>query len=231
MQQLHQIQMQILRKLLFVESLGFAELKPESIESNQFVYHLDELQKSGLVTKDNNRYCLTMSGKESANRMDTDTKLVKKQAKVSVVCCAFRKFGEEEQVLIYTRRKQPFFGNQGFLSGKLDYGEQILTGAKRELAEETGLVGDGKLVSIRHYRVFSKSQELLEDKIMFFCRFDNPTGELIASEEGEYEWMDTGDIKSKLDKPFHGFWAGYDQVANWNGRLEFVEEDSVVEGF
>lgn len=231
MQQLHQIQMQILKKLLFAEFLTYTELRPDNIENNQYSYHLDELLKQSLVEKTKNGYCLTMTGKESANRMDTDSKLVKKQAKVSVVCCAFRMYDGNQQVLIYTRQKQPFYGNQGFLSGKVEYGEQILTAASRELEEETGLVGRAELVGIRHYRVFSTEQKLLEDKIMFFCKFDSPNGELFPGDEGLYEWVDMDDVRKYIKKPFHGFWGIYNPVVNWTGGIDLVEEDSVVEEF
>lgn len=201
--QKHPIQLSILKKLLFAHSLRYTELKPKvDMENNQFDFHLDQLVKKGYVTKHTSEYLLTSTGKEFANRMDTNKKTMTPQAKIGVVVMPF-KTGKSIQYLIYTRLKHPFFGCQGFLSGKVHYGDQILDAAKREMKEETNLDGEPKLAHIKHFRVWDSSgKELLEDKFLFYCIVENPKGNVVACEEGKYEWVKEKDLITYVINPF-----------------------------
>src|SRR5436190_10158647 len=128
MKQIHSIQLQILKKMLFTNGSRYSDLKPKkSMENNQFDFHLDQLTKAGYVKKSDKDYSLTSLGKEYANRMDTDKVLVTPQSKVSVILCPLK---NDNEYLIYTRLKQPFYGCQGFMSGKVQYGELIIDAAK-----------------------------------------------------------------------------------------------------
>ena len=51
MNQLHFIQREILRKLLFTDIARFSELQIENVESNLVNFHISQLIKDGLVTK------------------------------------------------------------------------------------------------------------------------------------------------------------------------------------
>ena len=52
MRQLHEIQLQILKKLLFASGLRYAQIKPDpQMENNQFDFHLDQLIDGGYVEK------------------------------------------------------------------------------------------------------------------------------------------------------------------------------------
>jgi hypothetical protein len=60
MKQLHTIQLMILRKLLFAESLRYGELKPDKkMENNQLSFHLDALLEFSYVEKIDGGYRLT----------------------------------------------------------------------------------------------------------------------------------------------------------------------------
>lgn len=204
MEQLHYLQMQILRKLLFSEGLRFTELKPnENIENNQLKFHIDQLMRDKSIVKDGNLYKLTPSGKEFANRMDTDTTVMKKQGKIGCIQCCIRTINKEPEFLVYTRLKHPFYGSQGFASGKVDYGEKTIDCSRRELFEETGLSGEPEIFRIEHQIVYNKeTNELLEDKYFYFHRFLNPTGEIIPSEEGKFEWVPESKLATYITKPF-----------------------------
>jgi 8-oxo-dGTP pyrophosphatase MutT (NUDIX family) len=228
MEQLHFLQMQILKKLLFSKGLTFTELKTDGIENNQHNFHLTKLVDLGLVVKSKNSYQLTPKGKEFANTMDTDSQVKVKQAKLSVLCCCFRKNGKE--VLIYTRKKHPFYDYQGFFSGKINYGETVIETANREMFEETGLNGKPEIKGLRHFKVYSEENRLLEDKFMFYVRFDDPKGELTPNEEGEYNWVLTEDIKVKIIKPFQDFFESYELLIN-NEGFYFNELDVITSDF
>ncbi len=204
MKQLHTLQLQILKRLLFATHLRYSELKPSAeIENNQLDFHLDQLIKAGHVVKAEDGYTLTPAGKEYANRMDTDTVSIQKQAKLSVTICCRRVLDGRIQYLIYTRKKQPFYGCQGFFSGKIRFGESVVEAGIREMKEETNLDGVPVIVKLNHYRIYdNKTNELLEDKFMFYCLCNNPTGELIGNNEGTYEWVDFDSLHEYITNPF-----------------------------
>jgi 8-oxo-dGTP pyrophosphatase MutT (NUDIX family) len=203
MKQLHKVQLGILKKLLFSDSTTYTQMKPDpEMGNNQFDFHLKTLMSVGLVTKINSQYKLTQKGKEYANRMDTDINKIPMQAKLSVWVCITRGVSKKEY-LIGTRLKQPFFGKQGFIAGKIKFGEEILDAARREMKEETNLEGEPSLVLIRHFLVFDKkTNKLLEDKFMFLCRVDDPKGELANNEEVKLDWIKESELREKITEPF-----------------------------
>ena len=152
MKQLHEIQLRILRKLLFAESLRFSELKPDKeMENNRFDWHLKQLLNSGLVEKQSDGYRLSMQGKKYCNKLDTDSDKIEMQAKLSAWLICMRNTNGYNDFLLYTRKKHPFFGCQGFPSGKIKQGEKVIEAASRELKEETGLQGKADIIFLWHF--------------------------------------------------------------------------------
>jgi len=236
MKQLHDAQLQILKRLLFAKQLRYSELKPDAeMENNQFDFHLDKLISQDYIRKDVKYYLLTNKGKEYANRMDTDEVVVSLQSKLSAWICCTRQKDHQKQYLIYTRLKQPFYGCQGFMSGKVRYGEKILETAKRELKEETNLEGDPKIVTIRHYLVYDKiTHKLVEDKFMFLCLIQQPTGQLVTNNEGKYEWVNEKDLKKYVINHFESFAAFKQQIQeikSFDGNVKLQEINHESEKF
>lgn len=237
MKQIHEIQLQILAKLIFKPDLKYTELKPDKeLENNQFDYHLDQLIEMGLVMKKANKYLLTAEGKEYAGRIETETTKVIKQAKISAWLGCVRNGGEKREFLIYIRKKQPFYGCQGFCGGKIGYGELFTEAASREMLEETGLIGRPQLALVKHYRVFNKTtKQLLEDKLMFLFRVENPKGELKPDiNEGDYEWISEKDLDRRVTNYFEDKKAFDHQVEvlkNYQGQVLFEETDYYGDNF
>lgn len=207
MNQLHFLQREILRKLLFTDVARFSDLETENIESNLVNFHINQLIKDGLVTKTKDKkYKLSDFGKEYANRMDDEKKLIERQGKISCILCCVRKIDSQDpELLIYTRKKHPFYNSQGYSSGKVKFGESIEETAVRELLEETNLTTSEKpqLFMIEHHRVFEKgSEKLLEDKYFNFCRIIDPVGNLKPNEEGLFEWIKFSKVEKYFTKPF-----------------------------
>lgn len=201
----HKIQVAILRKLLFVESAGFAELQKETdIGSDHFNFHIKKLIEEGYIDKDNGAYFLSRKGKEYANRMDTDENEIEKQPKVSIAITLERKGKNgEREFLFQQRKKNPYYDFWGRVGGKMRWGETVIEAGKRELLEETGLTADLTYKLMYHKRDFDKKTgKLLEDKL-FLCVYANTySGQLIESFEGGHnKWM-THEEFQKYEKRF-----------------------------
>jgi 8-oxo-dGTP pyrophosphatase MutT (NUDIX family) len=232
----HPIQLLILKKLLFAPSLRYTELKPNpDLENNQFDFHLDQLIKASYIIKQANLYLLTSTGKEFANSMDTDQVKIVKQAKISVFVASVKSNKKATEFLIYTRLKQPFYGKQGFLSGKVLYGETVEQAAEREFNEETGLTGKPKTVALHHYLVYEKTtHKLIEDKFMFLCLIKNPKGNLIGSNEGKYEWVKTPNLLTYVTNHFENktrFKKDIKQILEFKGDIVFEEITHLTNDF
>lgn len=177
---MHEIQIKILKELLFKPVAKFSDLNVTDLTNDHFTFHIKRLVELNLVQKSESGYELTTFGKEYAGRLDTDNLVVERQPKTSVLLICT----QDEKLLIQQRLKQPYFGFHGFITGKTRWGETISETAIRELAEETGLTGVPKFIGLRHKMDYSVSDELLEDKLFFVVKFNNPTGKLIESYEG-----------------------------------------------
>ncbi len=233
MNKLHPIQNQTLKNLMFSTGLRYTEMKPDrEMENNQFQFHLDQLIKNNLVTKDSEVYKLTEPGKQYVKLVDNQTGEIIKQPHISVRAACVRKDGRENEYLFYTRLKHPYYGCQGFPAGKLEHGEIIAEALLRELKEETGLSGNPDLIAITHYLDINKKGECLTDKIMFLFIVKNTTGVLTDSEEGKYEWVKRSEVLQKVTKPFEsieGLLTELDMIDSFEGKINFIEKTNEVE--
>lgn len=199
--EIHEAQTSILRELLFHPDAGFAELqKPTGLDSDHFKFHIGRLVELGYVKKlPSGKYTLTTTGKEHANKLDTDTNTIERQPKVSVALIIE---DSEGRYLSQQRLKQPYFGFWGRLSGKVRWGETILETAARELMEEAGLSADLRLAGFYHKMDYKHDGPMLEDKIFCIVYGANPKGELIVDAEGHHnEWLTLEEFLAK-DKIF-----------------------------
>lgn len=234
MNELHPTQNQILYKLKFSKGLHYSEMKPDKeMENNQFQFHLDQLLKKGYVTKSGDIYELAGTGKQYVKKLDSETGKVVKQPHVSVRVACIKNTGPENEYLFYTRLMHPYYGCQGFPAGKLEHGETLMEAAKREIQEETGLTGEPKMVAVTHYIDIDGSGECLTDKLMFLFTIMNPSGDLVGSKEGKYEWIKRSEVESKILKPFEnieGVLKELDILDKYDHHISFIEKVNNVEG-
>jgi ADP-ribose pyrophosphatase YjhB (NUDIX family) len=214
---------------MYSNGLKYSDVKRDlSMENSQFTFHLDALIKHGYIHKEDSFYTLTAAGKEFANRMDIKTKEFKPFPKTTAMLCATRTNNGIREVLLYTRQKTPFYGCQGFPTQKVLFGDSIIEVAKKGLLDETGLIGNPQIKAIRHYRVYQEGKdEVQEDKIMYMFLFENPEGELINSEEGDYYWVDITKVDEEVIRPQPEFHEAFGIIAG-NADYEFFREDKHI---
>src|SRR5258708_4014661 len=120
---IHDAQMSIIRALLFQPHAGFSELqKSTGLDSDHFKFHIAKLVELGLVQKIKpGLYRLSIKGKEYANKLDTDTNTVERQAKISVIITGWQQRAgtKELEFLVQQRLKNPYYGYWGRLGGKI----------------------------------------------------------------------------------------------------------------
>jgi 8-oxo-dGTP pyrophosphatase MutT (NUDIX family) len=218
---IHDFQISILKELLFKPKARFRDLNKIGITNDHFTKHLNYLQKQDLIVKNNGLYSLSDSGKEFANRMDTDSLKLERQAKLCIALHAVRKGKSSNEYLVHQRLKEPFYGWYGSHSGKIRWGETPLNCAKREFLEETGLTGEFKLTGIVHYHHFHKDGRLLEDKYFWVYKVTNVIGELKETvPEGKNIWMTEKQYRN-LDNVF----ATFDELIEVINSKNFVYID------
>lgn len=222
---IHPIQTLILRDLLFRPSASYGQLQKSSgLDSDHFKFHLKRLVDNVYVQKVDRAYSLTILGKEYANKLDTDENVVERQPKSAVILGVRRKVAGKEQFLVQERLKHPYFGFWGFASGKVRWGETIITTAARELKEETGLSGEFTHSGVYHERVIHEtSGEIIEDKIFHVMLCDDTSGELIEEfEGGRNAWLTLDDVRA-YDKRYKSFDIEADIAINKTPFTESVQ--------
>jgi len=85
MNDLHYIQMHILKELLFNPGSRFSQLNKNDLPNDHFNYHLKKLISLNYITKNKSTYILTNQGKLFANKMDTEKLATERQAKISAL--------------------------------------------------------------------------------------------------------------------------------------------------
>ena len=122
----HEVQLEILRELLFKRNARFAQLNTHGLDNNHFNFHLKRLVELGLVEKDDQVYKLTPAGMELAGRMDVAAMEIVRQPKLGV--CVYVE--NEGKILLGKRLKDPGQGIVNFYTRKIRYGEPIFETAK-----------------------------------------------------------------------------------------------------
>jgi 8-oxo-dGTP diphosphatase len=223
---IHPAQTQILRELLFIPSARFADLqKLTKLGSDHVKFHIARLVELGYVSKTQTGvYQLTPSGKEYANKIDTDQNKIERQPKSAVILVIEK---QEGTLLVQERLKHPYYGFWGFAGGKIRWGETIIQAAERELLEETGLTATMLYRGVYHELTRSKETgEILEDKILHIVYGSNPIGDMKETfEGGKNAWLSEEEIHGK-DKVYKSMAI---EIALGRGEQTFIEAEQIYD--
>ena len=216
---MHYLQQNIIKILATREFARYSEIKPKTIESNHFLYHLNQLIKDGLVTKGSDKsYSLSNKGKAYIDNLSFSSFKVRSQPKIVNLLVCKNRMGE---YLLYKRIHQPFIGKVGFPYGKIHLGETISESSKRELKELTGLSADLVHRGDVYTTVFD--DDVLITHTLFHIHYaENPSGDFHpGSQYGAFFW-DTVDTNNK-EMYFPGFIEVYTLIQNIRSDKFFEE--------
>jgi ADP-ribose pyrophosphatase YjhB (NUDIX family) len=164
----HHIQRKVMQALLTAPTATYSMLKPKDIESNLFLYHVQQLIRAGLVVKEVKTYRLTEAGKQYLDRANLHTMTIRTQPKLVVMLAVQNGNG---QYLIQERLHQPFLAKKGFLSTKLRLGETLYEAAYRELTDKSNLTANDVDLALRgntFLRFFDQESGLVTNHIIVY---------------------------------------------------------------
>jgi ADP-ribose pyrophosphatase YjhB (NUDIX family) len=182
----HQTERGIILKLIHKPSMTFNELWGKEGESNTFAYHLNKLVEQGMISKNGEGYSLTIEGHKLAPFIEGDTG--EKAAFPTLVVIIMVVDGD--RILGQKRLKEPYYGTLGLVGGKINFGQNAVECALRDLTEETDLIADeGKLIGIEQIKTYQDG-ELLHHHYVFAVRITSFTGTLKEkTHKAENMWM------------------------------------------
>jgi ADP-ribose pyrophosphatase YjhB (NUDIX family) len=133
----HHIQKYIIDVLMYAQVARFRDLRPPKTDTNLFTYHLNSLVKSGMVTKVDGGYSLSLLGLSYVDRVSTENKTIRTQPKIITMLLIQNSEGD---ILLQKRNKQPYINAWTLPYGKLHIDDVNLeVAAKREAEEKLGL--------------------------------------------------------------------------------------------
>lgn len=219
----HHIQREILRRLSIAKSLHFSELKPDGMESNIFMYHLNQLIKSRHVEKQDKSYQLALNGLRYADNIISSTQFSPARHPKPLAVVVLH--NDKGQVLMTLRHTQPYIDTYMFLSGKQHFGEDPLPHAHRELREKAELEN----ITLRRrgladFRIHDRNGEVVTHMIghVYSGTYNGPTPKS-WTERYSFEWVKP----NKMANLPHvlGTLELYDTLTKSGDKLFFMSRD------
>lgn len=224
------IQARIVRELFTREALRFAELNTLHVPSDQFSYHLRQLQKLHIIQKDSdNRYELTPEGKTKAILLDKDSDKFIRQGFVALRVVVTRTVDGRTEHLMQQRTKVPFRGYYAEPGGKILFGENVLDAAHRNFEYETGLTADFEICGLVHYKDIYQDI-IMQDKFFFVIKASNVKGKLKSEgSTGKNLWIEQDELLSHPKA--HAGINNIIKIAEKSQSFNFAEETFVTEEY
>lgn len=196
----HAAQRRIIIKLIHNPSLGFNELWGREGESNSFAYHVNKLEEQGLIERADGRYRLSKEGRKLSAFLEGEDGAPADFPTMAVLLVVQR----GDLFLCQRRLKEPFYGYWSFVSGKINFGQNLFACATRDLREETGLIADDwEFKGIEMVKTF-EGDDLLFHHYLFVVKTSSASGELVRStQKAEHEWLTLDEFHAREGFPGH----------------------------
>jgi ADP-ribose pyrophosphatase YjhB (NUDIX family) len=216
---MHFIQQAIIKSLAVRDSARYSDIKPKTMESNHFLYHLKQLTKDKLVIKNTDgTYSISPKGESFVDSVSFASFKVRSQPNVLnlLVCRSL-----DGKYLLYKRKHRPFIGLKGFPYAKINLGASLAGSCKLEFLEQTGLKLDFEHVGDIYITIFK--DDTLISHTLFHVHTSSTTDTTLKSSPsyGQFIW-ETVDI-SQSEAYFHGF-AEIVALTSSNANKSFFEE-------
>ncbi len=179
----------IIAKLKNADTLRYGRLRLDDIDRDLFNYHLKQLVDKGIITKlaDKAGYTLSDKGKRKVADVLHTSDQADRLFKINPLLIVLDRRGNDMYVINQTRTSQPNYGIVGVPGGTILKTEPLLVGAKRKLAQETGLIADFEYVALTR-RIVYKDIALFADVFFPICLATSWSGTLTTTEFGSNDW-------------------------------------------
>jgi len=132
----HHIARSIMGYLITHEFARFSDMRPKSVDTNLFTYHLKLLTKADYVAKTDHGYTLSEKGLIYVDRVSIEKMRLRSQPKIISMLLVQDGYGN---VLLQKRTKQPYINTWTLPYGKMHIDdESVPSAAARESREKLG---------------------------------------------------------------------------------------------
>lgn len=197
---IHNIQQRVINVLASKDPARYADLKPPSMDGNQFTYHLKQLLVDKMVFKnDDGTYSLTQKGRTYlVHRFESPDK-----AAHTIFLVVIR---HGDKVLLRERKVQPMQGYAGFVHGEPSSDKPLEESIRERILAKTGLVIDNYKVHGSGLIRIMKDGQVQSFSHAIIVETTSATDELpIAEDEtGKNFWMSDSDPEPMKNLPSNG---------------------------
>lgn len=192
------IRKEILVKLLkSKDGIRYRDGKPNQVENDLYNYHLQQLLKKGLIRKDEGKYLLSQTGKKY---IEVDSPINAKGKNIdlfrlNILAIVYKKVGTEFKIISHERKKHPYYGSKGLISGAVDHGESVVDASNKALLNKTGLQSDFKIIGTIRKIIYDDDNNIFSDILFFICLGQGVRGDFVKKTDfGTNHWVSIDEI-------------------------------------
>lgn len=184
---------EIFRLFLNKAKLKFSEIeKALKIRSNKVSYHLEQMQREGLLYKKDNYYFLTKTAERYIPVFQHITGEELSPLPVNLVAVT-----NKNKILLIKRNKRPYKSYWSLIGGKMRFEEVFADSSLRLAKEKTGL--QSKFVSVNSvmHELVEGDGILKHNFILFFTKVKAEQNSFKETEHGQLKWFNIKDLKKE----------------------------------
>ena len=180
----------IILKLMHKPRLSFSQLWNKGIDSNKFAYHLKTLEEQGMISKIDNKYELTLKGRQKAGMVDGETG---KEKEYPIFCVLIMPM-QGDKILLQERLREPIYGYWGIVGGRIEAGRNLTETLEHELEEEAGLKANFEVKGLFVVKTY-ENHKLAYTHYHILVKAFNVNGKLKTKiKEGRNKWFKISDV-------------------------------------